>query len=175
VERTRRLVAGCALALASVACASGSRALTGADDRGPALATTFASMEEMVEACLAALEAEDLQALEQMSISREEFRDVVWPGLEISRSESLPWEFVWSQHELRHRRGLERALALFGGRDLEYAGVEFEGVDEHGTYRLHRSSVVEIVGPDGATRRVRIFASVIEAEGRFKIYSFITD
>ena len=29
--------------------------------------------------------------------------------------------------------------------------------------------------PDGTTREAEVFASVIEVDGRFKIYSFITD
>ena len=127
-------------------------------------------------ATVTALEAKDLDRLRQLAVTREEFRDLVWPGLDASRPErNLTWEFVWSQHEMRHERGLRRALDDFGGRRLEVRGISFQGVTEHGAYRLHRSSALEVAGPDGSPRTVRLFASVIESEGRLKIYSFITD
>lgn len=140
------------------------------------LAPTFATVDELVAATVAALEAKDLDRLRQLAVTRDEFRDVVWPGLDASRPErNLTWEFVWSQHEMRHERGLRRTLDDFGGRRLEVRGISFQGVTEHGAYRLHRSSALEVAGPDGSPRTVRLFASVIATEGRFKIYSFITD
>jgi hypothetical protein len=142
----------------------------------PGLEPAFATVDELVAATVTALEAKDLDRLRQLAVTREEFRDLVWPGLDASRPErNLTWEFVWSQHEMRHERGLRRALDQFGGQHLEVRAIRFEGVTEHGTYRLHRSSTLEVVGPDGSVRTVRVFASVIEAEGRYKIYSFITD
>lgn len=140
------------------------------------LEPTFATVDELVAATVAALEARDLDRLRQLAVTREEFRDLVWPGLDASRpGRNLTWEFVWSQHEMRHERGLRRALDEVGGRRLDVRGISFQGVTEHGAYRLHRSSALQVAAADGSVATVRVFASVIEAEGRFKIYSFITD
>jgi hypothetical protein len=81
---------------------------------------------------------------------------------------------------MRNQRGVDRALHLFGGQSLELVGVDLEGpVTEHetphGSYTIHRDSVVEVRTPDGEIRRVEIFGSVISSGGRSKIYSFITD
>jgi len=141
------------------------------------LSHTFDSVEEMTRAALEVVASGDIDALRQLAVTRDEFRDFVWSGLDASRPErNLPWEFVWSQHAMRHERGLKRAVALFGEAELEFAAIDFTGgVSEHGHYRIHRQSLVEVHRPDGSTDTVRIFASVLEADGRFKIYSFITD
>jgi hypothetical protein len=171
------LVLGAAL-LSAAACASTRQ---DAAPAAPALAGTHASAEALAEELLEVLETGDRDALGALAVTEDEFRDFVWPGLDAARPERrLPWHFVWQQHELHHERGIDRALHLFGGQSLELVGIDFEGRvtqhdTPHGSYTIHRDSVVEVRTPDGEVRKVRIFGSMISSGGRSKIYSFITD
>jgi hypothetical protein len=179
------LLTGALMAAAALAWASSPQPVPASDDgeAGAAvpLATTFASPEAAVEAALAALAAEDVAALRALAVTRDEFRDFVWSGLDASRPErNLTWEFVWSQHAMKHERGLQRAVALFGGTELELDSVELVGrvsehTGDHQSFSIHRESRVHVIAPDGEHRTIQLFGSMLSTAGRYKIYSFITD
>jgi hypothetical protein len=40
---------------------------------------------------------------------------------------------------------------------------------------VHRESVVLARFPDGSERRVRVFGSVLEQDGRYKVFSYVVD
>ncbi len=172
----RPIVHTAAVALAAMLLVGASQTRAG-EAPAPRLAPTFASLDELAVALRDALRAADVDRLRRLAVTADEFRDVVWPELDAARPERrLSWDFVWSQHELRHERGLARAAGLFGGQDLVVTAVDFtQETRDYPTFRLHRGSVVRLVTPAGASREAEVFASVIEVDGRFKIYSFITD
>jgi hypothetical protein len=170
------LVAACA-----TASAGDSAPVVKAEMAAPTLANTFASPDEAVGALLEALARKDTAALRELAVTKFEFHDFVWPGLDAARPERrLPWDFVWQQHAMRHEHGLQQIVARYGGQALEFRGLELTGpvtehVTPHGTYRIHRSSVVELATPDGRIVTARLFGSLISSGERYKIYSFITD
>jgi hypothetical protein len=148
-------------------------------ERVTAFASTFASREELFDALEAAIKTGDAEIIEAMAVNREEFRDLVWPTLPIANrpKSNFTWDFVWQQHELRHRSSLRRIATDFGGQDLEIVSVEARGkTTDHGTFHIYRENYVEVVRPDGSREELRLFGSLLETEdGRFKIYSFIND
>jgi hypothetical protein len=141
--------------------------------------STFASHEELFDALERAIESGDLEVLRAMAVSREEFRDLVWPTLPIANrpKSNFTWDFVWQQHQLRHESSLRRIATDFGGQDFEIVSVEARGKKtDHGTFHIHRENYVEVVRPDGAREELRLFGSLLETDdGRVKIYSFIND
>ena len=142
------------------------------------LSHTFDSVEEMTRAALEVVASGDIDALRQLAVTRDEFRDFVWSGLDASRPErNLPWEFVWSQHALRHESSLRRIATDFGGQDLEIVSFTARGkTTDHGHFLIHRENYVEVVRPDGTRDELRLFGSLLETDdGRVKIYSFIND
>jgi hypothetical protein len=140
---------------------------------------TFTEREELYEALEAAIASGDIEVMRGMAVSREEFRDLVWPTLPIASKpkSNFTWEFVWSQHEMRHESSLRRIATDFGGQDLEIEGVTARGkTTDHGQFLIHRENYVEVVRPDGTRDELRLFGSLLETDdGRVKIYSFIND
>ena len=140
---------------------------------------TFASREELLEALERAIYSGDVDTMRSLTVTREEFRDLVWPTLPIAKrpKSNFTWDFVWHQHEMRHESSLLRVATDFGGQDLEIVGVEARGkTTDHGTFHIHRENYVEVVRPDGTSAELRLFGSLLETvDGRYKIYSFIND
>ena len=144
-----------------------------------AFSATFADREALSGALEAAVASGEVEVLRAMAVSREEFRDLVWPTLPIASKpkSNFTWEFVWSQHELRHESALRRIATDFGGQDLEIVGFFARGeTTDYGQFLIHRENYVEVVRPDGTRDQLRLFGSLLETDdGRFKIYSFIND
>ncbi|MCG6949690.1 MAG: hypothetical protein LJE93_12330 [Acidobacteria bacterium] len=152
---------------------------TPAADKVTAFVNTFASREELFDALEAAIESGDVDVMRSLAVSREEFRDLVWPTLPIANrpKSNLTWDFVWQQHQLQHESSLKRIATDFGGQCFEIVGVEARGkTTDHDTFHIHRENYVEVVRPDGDREELRLFGSLLETDdGRFKIYSFIND
>jgi hypothetical protein len=137
---------------------------TGACGRGvPPLAHTFESPDALAGAVIQCLARGDRPGLEALAVSEQEFRDHVWPDLPASRPErNLPLAYVWTEQ--------------FRGQQLELVGVEFTGaVSTYRTCKVHRESAVRVRMPDKSERRLRVFGSMIEQGGRYKVFSYVVD
>ena len=141
-------------------------------------ANTFASYDELFEALETAVRSGDPELMRALTVSEVEFRDLVWPTLDLAAPKSnFTWEFVWSQHLFKHEKCLLRTSHDYADAEFDIIGVEFNGrTTDHGTFKIHRDSEVEIIRPDGTRESLALFGSLLEtAEGRYKIYSFIND
>jgi hypothetical protein len=140
---------------------------------------TFATHEELFDALEASIGSGDPELLRGMAVDEAEFRDLVWPTLDIAKApkSNFTWEFVWSQHQIKHEKCLLRTSHDYAGQRFDIVAVSFNGrTTDHGTFKIHRDSEVEIVRPDGTRERVSLFGSLLETvDGRYKIYSFIND
>jgi hypothetical protein len=112
-----------------------------------------------------------------MALTEQEFEHRVWPGLPAARPErNLPWSYVWMDLQQKSTTMLQRQLAAHGGRRYELEAVRFEGsTTEHGTYRVHRNTVLTVRSAPGETLELRILGSMIEAEDGWKVFSYIVD
>ena len=148
-------------------------------EKVPAFSHTFASREELHDALEHAVESGDIEVMRALAVSREEFRDLVWPTLPIANrpNSNVTWDFVWHQHALRHESSLRRIATDFGGQDIEIVAIEARGkTTDHGTFLIHRENFVEVVRPDGNREELQLFGSLLVTDdGRYKIYSFIHD
>lgn len=141
------------------------------------LANGSGSLDEMARRFLDALARADEGELKSMSVDRAEFERVFWPDLPASAPDSgLSLDFVWNQYKWKAARGLERLLEDHGGRQYEYVSVGFTGESRSYPHHvIHSGSFVEVLDPDGATRRLRLFGSVVEQAGRYKIYGYVVN
>ncbi len=133
--------------------------------------------EAAARAALDRLEAEDRDGLLALSVSEDEFRNLVYPGLPASRSErNTSADFLWFRHGMRQSADLDRTFGRFRGQEWELVELSFEGgTTDFGAFRVHRDSRVVVRAPDGRERTLRLFGSMLERGGQFKIYSFIVD
>ena len=165
-----------AAAAAYLAFGGGCGAPPQAGDPSP-LQWTFESPEQVAEAVLDALAARDVERLEALALSEIEFRTVVWPELPSSRPErGLPFEYVWGDLHQKSSNELRRLIAREAGRRYDLLAVEFDGESTtYDTYTVHRESRLVVRGEDGTNEQVRLFGSILERSGAYKLFSYVVD
>jgi len=165
-------------ALLLLLCAPGAACRTSAD-RGDArpLAHTFDSPSAAAAAVADALARKDLEALRTLTLSEHEFRTIVWPELPSSRPEvNLPVAYAWGTLQQTSQNSLGTTFSTHGGRRYTVVGVEFAGgTTRYESFAVHRKAQMLVRGEDGAEQRLALFGSLLEREGRFKIFSYVTD
>ncbi|MEZ5318663.1 MAG: hypothetical protein R2752_14785 [Vicinamibacterales bacterium] len=129
------------------------------------------------EAVVRALATRDVTTLEALAVSEDEFMDTVWPALPTSRPEfGMPPDYVWSDTHTKSRGYLGQALEDYGGQPMTVERVRFLGATtDYGTFRIHAKTVVSVRHADGRTEDLRLFGSLLEAGGQWKVYSYIVD
>jgi hypothetical protein len=138
---------------------------------------TFESDTALARAVLDRLERKDAEGLLALSVTRDEFEDLVWPTLPISRPEvNMPFDYVWQDNFTKSRAYLGQTLADFGGRHYDLEKVEFAGEEtDYGTFTVHRETRLFVRDSDGQEQTMRIFGSIIRQNGRSKVFSYIVD
>jgi hypothetical protein len=135
------------------------------------------SAEALASEVLAALERRDAARLQQLALNEDEFRDVIWPELPAARPErNLTADYVWGDLQSKSRVGLQAIIAEYGGRPLQLVRLEYQGeTTQHRTFLVRRAAIV--VARDGAApeQRLRLFGSVVERGGGFKVFSYNVD
>ena len=59
---------------------------------------------------------------------------------------------------------------------LDLQSIGFRGeTSQYGTATVRRESVLVVRGSDGTVREIRLFGSMVEQDGRFKVFSYVTD
>ena len=128
------------------------------------------SMEEFGRLVVAALSAQDVHALHSLRITRGEFEKILWPEFPESRPiTNIQAADAWSLSEPRSLSGANRAMGLYGGRQLRFLTIEAARVQTFTNFLLHRD--VTILAVDEGTaevQRIVLAPSVAERKGRFK-------
>ena len=152
--------------------------LAGCESGGRSIPLTpvYESKDAIAEAFLRALAARDQAALETLVVSEVEFRKYIWPKLPASAPDvGMPLDYVWSDTRLKNAGHLARLLSDHGGSTYKLVAVTFAGeTTDYGPYRVHRETTLDVRGPKGA-EALRLFGSLVESGGRWKIYSFVVD
>lgn len=145
---------------------------------GPVLTQTFSSPEELARAVLEGIERGDAEALKQLPLSKDEFRLYVWPKLPSSRPErGVPFEFAWGNLHQKSNGSIARNFSRYKGKQLEYLEMRFETeTTDYGTFKIHRDARVRVRdASSGREGWVDLFGSVMEWQGRYKLFSYVTD
>ncbi len=139
------------------------------------LSGTADSPEELANRLLEALASRDRAALDRATLSEQEFRGHVWPQLPASRPErNLPFSYVWGDLHQKSDVSLERTLVRYGGRRLTLASVTFGDVTDYKTFTVHRAATF-VVQDEGGEESVRLCGSMIQKDGRWKVFSYVTE
>jgi hypothetical protein len=140
------------------------------------LSPAYESKDAAVTAFLQSLTARDATALSQQVVNQSEFLKHVWPALPASRPDvGMPSDRAWTDQAQRNAGFLAQLLAEHGGRRYELVAASFASAPTtYGTFTIHPKTRLDI--RDGAgVRELRLFGSMIESGGRWKVYSFVVD
>jgi hypothetical protein len=145
--------------------------------RTPVLNGSEASTTSVAAVVVSAFNRHDVRALEAVALTEDEFREVVWPRLPAARPErNLSWDYVWNDLSSKSRLHLRARMEAWQSLRYQVEGVRFEGEStEYGSYRVRRDARVQLRTPDGRQMSARLFGSMIECGGRFKVFSYIVD
>ena len=152
-------LAGCGTSASSV------RILSNADPTPEALAARF----------LDALSRDDLEAIKAMRLTEQEFCAYVFPELPSSKLPNVHCDFVWSQATLNSMAGMTRMQKAHKAKRYELVSVRFAAVETYDSYRVHKEPVVTVRDESGATTEARLFGSMLELDGQYKLFSFVVD
>ena len=84
--------------------------------------------------------------------------------------------FVWGDLNQKSNITLRDTLAAHGGKKYEFISIRFLGeTTQYKSYRVHRESELTVKDADGIERQMRVFGSVIEKGGRYKVFSYVID
>lgn len=137
----------------------------------------FPSDDPLVRAVLDGFRQRHAAALQQLAVTREEYEDIVWPTLPVSRPEvGMPLEYVWNDTSRKSRAYLAESLARYGGRRFELVRIEFGApTADRGSYTISPKTELVVRDEQGREGRIRLFGSIIRQGGRSKVFSYIVD
>jgi hypothetical protein len=142
----------------------------------PALTNTSDSPEALARVVLAAIQARDRSRLDEVALSAQEFEDHVWPSLPAARPErNLPLSYVWGDLRQKSNLALTHTLQAHAGRRYELLAVRFAEVSPYAGYRVHRESAFRVRTADGEELDLHVCGSMIEKDGRWKIFSYVVE
>jgi hypothetical protein len=158
-------------------CFIGLIAILAASCGGAPLTNSFDSAEAMSRAVLEAIEKHDVEALRALALDKEEFTGHVWPELPAARPErNLSPSFVWMSLNQKSSVMLRHLLAAHGGRKYQLVGVRFLGkTAQFDSFQVHRDGELTVKDGDGREQQVRVFGSVLQKNGRYKVFSYVID
>jgi hypothetical protein len=143
---------------------------------GRPLAHAQPSAEALAERALEALARRDDQGLKTLVVTKEEFCRYVWPELPSSRIPNLTCDWVWNAFEPSDAAGRQETLARHSGKQYRLVRVRFaKGTTQHDSFKVHQDARVVLRDEADQEAEMKLFGSVLEMDGQFKLFSFIID
>lgn len=167
-----------AAALGGLLLASGVVPLIGCRPQATVFEHTLESPEAVARAVLEGLNTRDVAGLQELAITRHEFRKLVWPKLPAAKpGRNIPWDYVWNDLSSKSLMQLQARLHEWQPTgDSAVVKVEFTGeTTDYETFRVRRKSTVTLRTPDGQEARHRLFGAIVEQGGRYKVFSYVVD
>ena len=141
-----------------------------------ALSNARPSADVLAAEFLDRLAAKDFDGLVGLRLTKDEFCSGVWPELPAAEDERIPCDWVWQQATIRSNAGLRDLSGEHGGARYRFVSMRFAGAPEkHGSFTVLKDPRVTVTDETGATRELRLFGSMIESGGQYKLFSFVLE
>ncbi|HQR39347.1 MAG TPA: hypothetical protein PLF26_13220 [Blastocatellia bacterium] len=139
------------------------------------LVNAQASPDDLARRFLDCLARHDVESMKALRITKDEFCRYVFPELPASRTPNVSCDWVWDQATLKSMAGMTRMLDDNGSANYEFVSMSVASTERHETYAVLKNPVVTVRDATGSTRDVRLFGSVLELDGQYKLFSFVVD
>lgn len=140
------------------------------------LSPEFQTREEVARAFVAAVAANDAITLSQTLMTRAEFAWLYYPENPISRAPyELPAGLAWFELQGNSLTGMRRTLSTYGGRRLAFRALECDRAVLQGPNTLWNGCLVTVRLEDGDKVRLRMFGTILERGGAFKVATAAND
>jgi hypothetical protein len=156
---------------------AGALVLEAGCQRAAAFEHTQTSPEAVAAAVLDALARHDVERLRALALTEREFRESVWPQLPAARPErNLPFSYVWGDLRQKSEQSLARTVAREGGRRYTLVSVRNDGkTTRYSGYTVRRDTVLSVRNDSTELLEIRVFGSLIEQNGRWKVFSYVVN
>jgi hypothetical protein len=140
------------------------------------IGNTLSSPEAAAEAVIDAMQDGDLDRLRSLALTEDEFRAHIWPHLPASRPErNVPFDFAWSLLQQTSEGHLRQTAAHLREAPV-LKRVRFGGpMSVYGELVVHRDTELVVLGSTGDEKVIRLFGSMVEQGGRWKVFSYVVD
>lgn len=131
------------------------------------------SRDELIQRFASAVEDSSANALAALTLSVAEFAYLYFPTSIYAREPyAQPPAVNWLLMEQNSLKGAARLLRTYGGRSLVVEGHACTGEPKvQGPNRIHEQCTIRMRAADGTIEEVRLFGSIIERDGRYKLMS----
>jgi hypothetical protein len=135
------------------------------------------SRDSLVARFVDAVARQDTAAVRALVLDRAEYGWIYFPSLRrMNPGTNLQPEVMWLLQEQESRKGIIRVLRRLGGGQARFGGYTCEDAPRvEGANRYFHQCAIETIAPDGETAPLKLFGSVIERGGRWKIVSYAND
>lgn len=135
------------------------------------------SRDALVARFVDAVARQDTAAVRAMVLDRAEYAWIYFPSLRrMNPATNLQPEVMWMLHAQESEKGITRVLRRLGGGQARFGGYACEAAPQvEGANRYWHACTVEAVAPDGEKAALKLFGSLIEHGGRWKIVSYAND
>jgi hypothetical protein len=141
----------------------------------PPLKNGAPSMNDLGRQVLTALDRKDFKTLDALRINEQEYRSCIWPELPISKIEQWKkrYDFVWREVDTKCTYGLRALIEKYGGQKFTFVSIRFaRGTSRYSACTIHQDARIIVKDSSGAEKELKLFGSVVESGGYFKIMSF---
>lgn len=141
------------------------------------LAGGAATRDALVARFTEALERADTGAVQALVLDRGEYGWIYFPSLlRMNPGLNLQPEVMWLLHSQESEKGITRVLRRLGGGQARFGAYRCEDDPQvEGEIRYWHQCAVEVIAPDGETASLKLFGSVMEHRGRWKVVSYAND
>ena len=135
------------------------------------------SRDSLVARFVDAVSRQDVQGVRALVLNRAEYGWIYFPSLQrMNPGTNLQPEVMWMLQEQESEKGLTRVLRRLGGGQARFGGYTCEDAPrvEEGNRYFHQCTI-QTIAPDGQAAPLKLFGSMIERGGRWKIVSYAND
>jgi hypothetical protein len=134
------------------------------------------SAEAVANRVLEALAKKDEESLKNLVVTKDEFCTQVWPELPSSKINNLTCDWVWGAFGPSSLIGMHDILAQQGGQHYSLVRLRYaKGTTEYKGFKVHEDARVVVKDSAGQEKELKLFGSILEYDGQFKLFSYITD
>jgi hypothetical protein len=164
-----------AIAVAGLSCRKTATAVDSAamDYRRPgALFAAYASLDDLGQAVVKALNDSSAAGLWALSVTETEFRDIVFPRT--PNSAGMPWDYIWQMNLMDDISAVYSRLEEYGGQNLTFLRTHLAdtAVVVYPGKRTYHDVILVVATPEGAQKEIKFLSTVAEIDGRFKAVVF---
>jgi hypothetical protein len=135
------------------------------------------SRDGLIARFVEAVARQDTAAVRGMVLDRAEYAWIYFPSLQrMNPATNLQPEVMWMLHAQESEKGITRVLRRLGGGQARFGGYACEAAPQvEGASRYWHACTVETIAQDGEKATLKLFGSLVERGGRWKIVSYAND